>query len=691
MTKNFIAWDCETYRILPGILAPPIVVQSFANERGAWLKRESASFEYMLSERGDNITVCGANIAYDFCCLLGMHPELFSAVWELYEQGRVYDVLIAATLNAIGEGRMRDEGHGNELFFRDGARAFEPGSGALRSRYSLSMCVYESLGRADAKENDEWKLRYHELAHLPLEHWPAAARQYPLDDAKNTYDVAVAQQGFMNLHDQSAQAHTAFCLQLASVHGLRAEPEAVKEFMLLNEKRVLEMQKTLLAKGLLYPKIATNSGLGKEERKAVRAAIERNDLEVLEPLIGNVIEVSKDTQAIKARIEQALGDLTPSSKSGGTSTERTVLEDSGDPDLAILAEYSKVQTRERYYESLQQAAVGPLNVPTNVLLVTGRSSYSGVVQTFERKGPIRRCFVPRPGFWYCSTDYSGIELSALAQVCLWQVGWSKLADVLNSGKDAHSVFGAEFGGFRYEDFVANKKKAPYEGLRQGGKAANFGFPGGMGEVKFVIAKRREKLILCQLEDPSRVCGVNKLTHYRGKPLDIPVCAKCTEFALKLRQGFFRNWAEVTVYHNKMKELLQRNDNRVEQYVSKRVRGACKFTSGANTLFQGLAADGFKAAIRELTKRMYMDKRSALYGSRMVLAAHDETLLEVPIDRASDAAAEQSAVMVAEMKKYIPDVLVQAPPALMRRWYKEAEEVRSPTGELLPWEPKSEAA
>lgn len=690
MTKSFIAWDCETYRILPGILAPPIVVQSFSTERGAWLKRESASFEYMLSERGDEITICGANIAYDFCCLLGMHPELFSAVWELYEQGRVYDVLIAATLNAIGEGRMRDEGHGNELFFRDGARAFEPGSGALRSRYSLSMCVYESLGRADAKENDEWKLRYDELARLPLEQWPVTARQYPLDDAKNTYDVAVAQQTFCNLHDQSAQAHTAFCLQLASVHGLRAEPEAVKEFMLLNEKRVLEMQKTLLAKGLLYPKIATNSGLGKEERKAVRAAIERNDLEVLEPMIGSVIEVSKDTKAIKARIEQALGDLTPSSKSGCTSTERTVLEDSGDPNLAILAEYSKVQTRERYYESLQQAAVGPLNVPTNVLLVTGRSSYSGVVQTFERKGPIRRCFVPRPGFWYCSTDYSGIELSALAQVCLWQVGWSKLADVLNSGKDAHSVFGAEFGGFRYEDFVANKKKAPYEGLRQGGKAANFGFPGGMGEVKFVIAKRREKLILCQLEDPSRVCGVNKLTHYRGKPLDIPVCAKCTEFALKLRQGFFRNWAEVTVYHNKMKDLLQRNNNRVEQYVSKRVRGACKFTSGANTLFQGLAADGFKAAIRELTKRMYMDKRSALYGSRMVLAAHDETLLEVPEDRASDAAAEQSAVMVAEMKKYIPDVLVQAPPALMRRWYKEAEEVRSPTGELLPWEPKETA-
>ena len=42
-------------------------------------------------------------------------------------------------------------------------------------------------------------------------------------------------------------------------------------------------------------------------------------------------------------------------------------------------------------------------------------------------------------------------------------------------------------------------------------------------------------------------------------------------------------------------------------------------------------------------------------------------------------------MVAEMKKYVPDVKVKAEPALMRFWTKEAEAKYDASGRLIPWD------
>jgi hypothetical protein len=39
-----------------------------------------------------------------------------------------------------------------------------------------------------------------------------------------------------------------------------------------------------------------------------------------------------------------------------------------------------------------------------------------------------------------------------------------------------------------------------------------------------------------------------------------------------------------------------------------------------------------------------------------------------------------------MREFVPDVHVAAEPALMRRWFKEAETVKDPSGRLVTWEP-----
>ena len=54
--------------------------------------------------------------------------------------------------------------------------------------------------------------------------------------------------------------------------------------------------------------------------------------------------------------------------------------------------------------------------------------------------------------------------------------------------------------------------------------------------------------------------------------------------------------------------------------------------------------------------------------------------------ASNAAERLSAVMVAAMKRWVPDVPIKAEPVMVRRWYKGAEIVRREDGVILPSKP-----
>ena len=55
-------------------------------------------------------------------------------------------------------------------------------------------------------------------------------------------------------------------------------------------------------------------------------------------------------------------------------------------------------------------------------------------------------------------------------------------------------------------------------LRQTGKAANFGFPGGMGAAKFVIAKRKgEGLRVCRvMGKEAQPCGTEMVTSWKDR-------------------------------------------------------------------------------------------------------------------------------------------------------------------------------
>ena len=116
-----------------------------------------------------------------------------------------------------------------------------------------------------------------------------------------------------------------------------------------------------------------------------------------------------------------------------------------------------------------------------------------------------------------------------------------------------------------------------------------------------------------------------------------------------------------------------------------IRGDVGYTDGANFYFQHLTAKGAKAALRNVAKECYLDKSSALYGSRPVIFMHDEIILEVPESVSSEAGERLAEVMRTSMSTYLPDVPVKCGPWLARRWFKEAETKRDGNGKLLLWE------
>ena len=650
-----VALDFETHLIQEGILAPPVVCGSFYDAvYPAELRLRDDALENTASLLDEGFTIVGLNIAYDFGCFLRHLPEAFPLVWKAYSEGRVFDVGIASTLNAIAEGRLIE----GDLYDKNGRRCVDPSTGKQTKRYSLALCVKEWLGRDDAKENSKYRLRYAEFDDVPIAYWPPEAVQYPKDDVVNTLEVyqAIIGAPAQNLQEVAFQSHVAFCLHISAINGLRTDAARVEAIKGAIESHRGELMDVVLKAGLLKPNKKNVSGW------------------------------SKNMALIKERVTKAWGDLTPTTDGGGVSTERSVLEESGDPVLEALGEVSKWEKLATYLPSLEAATKAPLNVRPNVLLATNRVSYEGLVQLMPRKGGIRECFKFR-GIG-SSVDYAAVELSTLAQVCIWVLGYSNLADAINSGKDPHSMLGAQIAGVTYEEFLKRvKEKDPAAtDLRQGSKAGNFGLPGGMGEATFVAQKRKEGLLICELFYRDGKCGETKVTSWKERPTKQPTCLRCLEQTRELKAAWFQTWGEMRPYLNWISGQMAHTDV-VETFVSKMVRGGMRYTNAANHYFQSLAAIGAKRAVVAMTNEMYQGS-SPLLGSRLCIFAHDETIIDIPdlgVDAVDAAARRQAQVMVEQMKSVVPDVAIKAEPALMRHWSKDAKEVKDAEGRYIPWD------
>lgn len=706
---NGVAFDTETHLVQPGLLAPPLVCGSIATFASAsLLNKEQARRDFVRLLQNSEIIIIGANIAYDMLVMAvecAKHGQnIIPAIFRAYEEERVFDVEIAERLHAIAIGSLGKDP-------RTGLPLRDPRTGQP-TRYSLSMVTDLVLRRSDAKQNDRWRLSYALLENIPIDQWPEDARQYPVDDVVNTRAVAVAQvERNKNLHDLPKQCYAAWAMHLGAAWGFSVDTDALYAL----EKRVTDSRE-----GLLEPfreaNILREDGSKDTSviKKLVAKAYGCDESNLCPTCLGTGKVVSGKTgKPIQCKACGATSynlDIAavPRTQTGGVQTSRDALFESGDDllmDFAEFGEEDKVLTT--YVPWLKKGIGRPLNLKPNVLVETGRASYGLEHQTPRGMG-IRECVVARPGYVLCSCDYSGLELATHAQSCLWILGTSKLAEALNAGIKVHDALGARIASVPYDHF--SLKNPFHKACRQTAKPANFGFLGGMGAPRLVLQQRKQGpdtpsenastyiyddernrihgyrgLRFCVLMDNSVQCGAQKITEWKQRPMP-PACARCVAIAEDIRNKWFDQWPENRGYFDYVARQVD-NHGYVIQHRSGRVRGGVSFTSAANGYFQGLAADGAKLALTRVAHEEYVKKSSPLYGSRTIYLYHDELLVEIPEANVHEAATRLSEIMVESMREYTPDVKIEAPPALMRRWYKGAEPVYQ-NGKLVPWEPEA---
>lgn len=511
--------------------------------------------------------------------------------------------IIAAVFEAHDAGRISDTLIREQLIeLRRGI--FRPG------RYKLEDLARRRL-QVDLSKN-EWRTWYENLRDKPLDQWPDGAKRYAVDDAISTRDIWIDQGP--SPADEANQVRSALWLHLCSVWGIRTDPKRVEELAGTLEAERDKLHELLIAEGL----------------------VRENG--------------TRDMKAVKARVLAAYtSEPPPTTPTGQPKTDADTCNQSGDPVLKAYGRLGEVNSKLNNYVPLLRSGIVHAHYG---LAETGRTTCSPNVQNLPRKGGVRECFAPRPGWVFAGADFDGLELRTVAQSCLRLVGQSKLAKALNSGLDPHLALAASILGITYEEAKRRGKSDPeIDNARQTAKVANFGFPGGLGADRFVDFARSSY----------------------GVELSV-------ERARELKSQWMQTWPEFVAYFQHINILDQ-----VVQLFSGRVRGGdVPYTVACNSFFQGLGADAAKRAGWYVSRACYAEPASPLYGSRVVLFCHDEFLIETPDNANAPAAAQELArLMCKGANEFLPDVPATTEPALMRYYSKDAKTIYK-EGVLSPW-------
>ena len=718
-----------------GVKTPiPDVLLQAEMEGGAIIQRQTSSWQ-ALTDRPwtfkvaeallETDTVLVAHVApFDLGVLCAERPSLIGPVFKALQDGRVVDTRIREMLVKIALGELREVG-------------------GRRPRFDLNSVStsYGLLDRsAEKKGEDIWRLRYNELDGVPLSEWPEDAVQYAIDDASGALTVAILQApahrtrrteklldittrrgGVVN---ELPQLRAAWVLYLKSLWGMRVDGDLHGEW----EQEIDEAVSRAKAIGRKAGFVRAN---GKLDKKALQTFVAR-DFEARgkpHPLTPKGVELAAQTG-------ETPRDLKYVSVTKDTLLEcrRLQIEYQGEkvPALQLWGETAfMLRMRSTYVTPASLGIDFPLHYDYNVLVATGRTSGRNPnMQNPPRAGKFRELFVPRPGMVFSSVDYAAEELRTLAQLHYWWFGRSALREAFLVGEDPHAMFGALLAGVGYATFKTWKRSTDkalqkqFKNLRQAAKAANFGYPGGLGASRFVdFASNTYRVDLAE---------VAVLTGYASElpPEDSePRHELALEYARHLKKRWLQQWPEAGDYMQFINGELQTADTfTYVQPVSWRQRGGCDYNSGNNSGFQGLAADAAKEAMWRLSILCYVPKTEALeilmglpwvptpqgalaptyedinrwsdvlYGCRPVLFIHDEIVVEGPEATAHLWAPAQAEVMSAAAQLFTPDVPQVAEEAIMPRWYKGAEPVWADAegqlyikacpegGKLVPWAP-----
>lgn len=438
-----VAVDSETFLISPTVPIPHPVCWSFAWEDGSQKLLLADEGLELLATLLKSQTVVFHSADFDLCVAAFARPSLFPVIFDALRAGRICCTKIREQLLDIAAGRQgvggKDDGESRYIVW--------DGKAWIPKTYHLASLSYKYLGKDRSAEKDDpnsVRLRYSEVAGMPVVQWPDAFRDYALEDAHDTLQICSAQGG--SVQNEAAQVAADFAFRLGAARGLQVDERVVDHL----EQTCRDKQDRI--RGKLFK-------LGYYRFEG--------------PQKDPCRKVVKDTKFLQARVEKAFrrhGLTPPRTEKGAIKTDADTLELSRAPVLQLMAEAGPSATvLKTFVPALKKARDGGgiLHPKPNCLVNSGRPSMREPnLLNLPRGLGVREAFTARPGYWLCSVDYDCAELRSWAQVCFKLFGWSDLRDffVKDPNGDPHLALAASV--LRVPIEQADKRDPKVKGARQ---------------------------------------------------------------------------------------------------------------------------------------------------------------------------------------------------------------------------------
>lgn len=707
-----VAWDCETWRMRAGLVAPPIVCISYAHrdETGALGSfvvahadgQVDSTLDSLLNDTGVLQILC--NAPYDLTCAAAKDPSRLPSIFQALEDGRIHDVSTRERLLNLAE---------------FGSLDFVPlpdGTSSLRTNYSLPELENYYLGwdRAAEKEGDDaLRVNYEELYHVKLEKWPRAFVDYPKKDAEGPLLVWECQEkrrqafldehGFDPLKVQDFRVALGFALRLITCQGFPVDPVKTAEIeRQVEEQLAPERLKHLLdAEILVPPKLKrdgtyTNHGKDKLSNIKLHALIvkvcEENGIPVVRNELTEAAENKGKTEGSVKADKEVLEDLWTLSPILEEYRHRQNLLTLKNKELPPYKNTTLTWSGylELGAESGRTSCRTDTYFPSDQIqnLTRGRKVKNAEGEVVEEID-IRQVHVARPGWVLYSCDYSSIEFMSVAQKCYELFGFSRMRELLLAGVDPHAHLGSRMAyrmddGFRQacddaglstdeeirEAFLLLKKSEDpkeqkfFAEYRQFAKPAGFGFWGGLGAKRFCAMAKKDYGITVSEETAKLIKEITKDTYP-----EMGMWFEYVEKNLQTSPGKYGYFSPLGMW------IPERDYTDV-------CNGAMLQTPATG--------DGATLALFHVVRACYDDSASnpLLYGTHVLAFLHDEIVGEVPIDGYEhERAHEVARIMIDVMKQFVmKDVPVNVEPALMKCMSKNAKSLYDENKRLIPWSP-----
>ena len=360
-------------------------------------------------------------------------------------------------------------------------------------------------------------------------------------------------------------------------------------------------------------------------------------------------------------------------------------------DLGIQDKFLDAYTGYKHAEKLRSTYLKPKNKPPyiksdckvhakyNNIVRTGRVSCKGPnLQNVpkDKHVPLRNMYIPPEGRVLCATDFSFVELLALAESCYVRFGFSSLGDIINADVDPHRWFAGVRDGLISNDTSFTKDpKAAAEmeaflkahisaKARQDAKAANFGFGGGMQVQRFFENCRAQGIELT-LEQAADLREKWIFAFPEMKLHLVPTRMQEVQDIGKQYYGYAGGGDAEDDEDDEDEDDNKGNDRNayMATLINGMVRKRCSFCSSLNIIFQGLAAYGVKLAMWNLALAGYVDRLHNMIHDEVIYSLYPEELQQhVPIIEK---------LMIDGMRLTTPHVRVSVETSVMTHWNKGA--------------------